>query len=70
MQIRSSNCMVQNIPIVFLLTQDKKKKKVIHKDVPVQCDMLMFRPQNDFFSSHTDNPDEIFWVFAVSVPST
>ena len=47
-----------------------KKKKVIHKDVPVQCDMLMFRPQNDFFSSHTDNPDEIFWVFAVSVPST
>ena len=57
-------------PNCFPSYSGQKKKKVIHKDVPVQCDMLMFRPQNDFFSSHTDNPDEIFWVFAVSVPST
>lgn len=31
----------------FLLSKEKKKN-VDHRDVSVQCDMLMFRPQNDF----------------------
>lgn len=33
--------------MVFLFSQGKKKN-VDHRDVSVQCDMLMFRPQNDF----------------------
>lgn len=33
--------------MVFLLSQGKKKN-VDHRDVSVQYDMLMFRPQNDF----------------------
>lgn len=32
--------------MVFLFSQGKKN--VYHRDVSVQCDMLMFRPQNDF----------------------